>query len=172
MRNGLDPMPVPEEAHVDDADDGLPPALDDAPVSPLEAEENLAASDAEESMTRALSALKHRGQRAVAAVEHAITPRRVVIGVSVAVGVSAVLLFALSRRGRRRPRTLAGTIARSLAREVVGRIVLGAATTAGARIAEAAVPMLVAAIANRQTKRSRPSRARKTRARIDDEDVA
>jgi hypothetical protein len=159
--NDFEPLPGPDGIELANPDEQRVSGVD-VPETPLEAREDVAASNAEQTMTRALAALKHRGERIVQTVEHAVTPRRVAIGVSVAVGVTALLLVASRRGRRRRPRSIAGAVAQSLLREAVGRAVLGAAATAGARIAEAAVPMLVAAISARQVKR--PRRARKSRA--------
>lgn len=122
--------------------------------------EEVAASAAERDLTHALSALKRRGERVVHTVESAITPRRVAIGVSVVLGMGA-LMWMSSRRSRPRRRTVAGAVAQSLAREIVGRVLLGAAATAGARLAEAAIPIVIAEISARRVASPKPARSRK-----------
>jgi hypothetical protein len=89
----------------------------------------------------------------IARLRDRVGAREVAIGVGVGIVVTG-LLVAASRRGHRAP-TILGTVARSLVREVGMRVLLGAATAAGARIAEAAVPMVVAAISARRARRTR-----------------
>ena len=137
-------------------------------ATPLEIAESALAADAERAMTRALAAMKRKTERVVTTIETTLTPRHVAIGASVVLGVGAFLFATSSMRRRpRKGRTVGGAIARSLAREIVSRMLLGAAATIGARLAEAAVPMLVASISARQERRSRPSRPRKTKPPID-----
>ncbi len=135
--------------------------------SGAEQEESLLANDAEHTLTSALAALKRKGDRAATTVEAALAPTRIVLGATLAVGLGALFLFAVVRRSRRprRPRTLVGTVARSVAREVAGRLMLGAATAAGAHLAETVlVPLLVASISTRSARAARAPRPRKTKA--------
>lgn len=157
MDNLPDPFPP-------DEDESPPVAASKAPSTPAEAEETLA-TDAEESLTTALAALRRRGDRAVTSVHSALSSRRVLVGVAVAIGAGLFFFAVTRRRGApRRPRTLAGAVAHSLFREVASRVVLGAAAAVGARLAEAAVPMIVASISARQeVSARRPSRRRKAR---------
>lgn len=172
----LDPTRSP--ARLDDLENIIPIEIE--PVAPepsepaalhlsgpalVEAEESLAASQAEQELTGALAELKRRSARVVDTVESMTTelsPKRIAIGVGVAVGVS-LLVVAVVRRARRprRPRSTLSLIARSLVREAAGRMVLGAAATIGARLAEAAVPMLAAAIVERAAGGEASKRARR-----------
>ncbi|MBN8611970.1 MAG: hypothetical protein J0L92_15360 [Deltaproteobacteria bacterium] len=142
----------------------LPPS--DAP-SWTEMEQSLAATHAERELTGALAELKRRSERVVDAVESVtteLTPKRIAIGVGVAVGVT-LLVVAVTRRARR-PRRRQSTfslVARSLVREAAGRMMLGAAATIGARLAEAAVPMIAAAIVERTARAEAPKKARRSR---------
>lgn len=137
------------------------------PTTPVPAEgleDDRRADAAERDLTRALAALRRKGQRAVERVESVLEPRHVAIGAGVVAGLAAVWMLTRTRRPRRyRAPSIGGTIARSIVREALGRLVLGAATTAGARLAEAAVPMLVASLSAQQTlspASKRPSRRR------------
>jgi hypothetical protein len=143
-----------------------PDPSSDAP-SWTEVEETLAATHAEQELTGALAELKRRSARVVETVESVATelsPKRIAIGVGVAVGVT-LLVVAITRRARR-PRRRSSTlslVARSLVREVAGRMVLGAAATIGARLAEAAVPLIAAQIVARTARAEAPKKARKSR---------
>jgi hypothetical protein len=163
--------PTRPQPRLDDLENIIPIEIE--PVAPepsvptglIEAEESLAASHAERELTGALAELKRRSERVVDTVESVaseLTPKRIAIGVGVAVGVT-LLAVAVTRRARRprRPPSTLSLIARSLVREAAGRMVLGAAATIGARLAEAAVPMLAAAIVERASSET-PKRSRKT----------
>ncbi len=154
------------------SDDAEPADVEIDVTTPAERVDEVAASAAERDLTHALSALKRRGERVVHTVESAITPRRVAIGVSVVLGVGA-LMWMVSASSRRRPRSrsVAGVVAQSLVREIVGRALLGAAATAGARLAEAAIPMVIAEISARRVAAPKPARSRKRKSIVPKADV-
>ncbi len=150
------------EVEILSSDEREPAEVEIDVTTSAERVEEIAASEAERNLTHALSALKRRGERVVHTVESAITPRRVAIGVSVLIGVGALMwMTSASRRRQPRPRTVAGAVAQSLAREIVGRVLVGAAATAGARLAEAAIPMVIAEISARRLASPKPARSRK-----------
>jgi len=138
--------------------------IESVDATTFEIEERALAADAERAMTHALSAIKRRTERVVATLETTLTPRHVAIGASVVLGIGAFLFVTSSMRRRsRKPSSVGRVIARSLARELVSRVLLGAAATVGARLAEAAVPMLVASISARRERSSRSPRPRQTK---------
>jgi hypothetical protein len=153
------------------------------PEKPTADETKRRARDAEVRLTSALAELKQKGARTVERVESTLGPATMIVGAAIAAGLGAVLLFAVVRaarpRRRRRP-TLLGTVTRSIAREAAGRMVLGAATTVGARLAETVlVPALVASVSARaatQQRAAKAARPRKSRkvvvpvAEIDDDE--
>lgn len=132
------------------------------------------ARDGEEAMTRALAVLKRKGRRVLEGAEAVVAPSRLVVTAAFVFGVGALIVYAAvrSRRPRRRV-TVGRAIARSLGREIAGRLLVGAAATVGARLADA---VLVPLIAERLSARAlateeAPARARKRRERSTEERV-
>lgn len=140
-------------------------AVPTTPVPPEGVEDDRRADAAERDLTTALAALRRRGKRAIDRVESVLEPKHLAIGAGVIAGLAALVVLS-RRRGVRRsgPASIGSTIARSIVREALGRMVLGAAATAGARLAEAAVPLLVASLSTHQvgspTRRRRAARGR------------
>jgi len=119
------------------------------------------AAVAEHALESALVAIKHRGTRLAHTVQAVTTPRSLVLGTAIAFGLGALVVYAVVRTARPRARGLASMVSRSLAREIVGRAVLGAAGTLGAELAQSfLVPWIVATAARRSAKKPRRARAR------------
>ncbi len=163
-----DPVSVPSVVRAED-DDAIDVEIE--PVSALPSEESgvqleqrldLSTDPVEQPLTLALSELKRRGRRVIEALGRGLTPTQVAIGVGVALGASLLAVAAVRRgSGPRRRAAIEGRIGRSLLRELATRVALGAAATIGAQLAEAARPMLAAAIAERAAPKRRPRKSRK-----------